>query len=292
MKQLFFIFALLFSSFQTFAQNAITITEISKKGNPIIFLPHIGCSSQMWQEVAKNYSHNYACYLVDFAGFNGQKSIDTLYTESYVKDLKAFIKKEKLKNIILVGQNYGGFVAIKLALDKSLNIKNIIVSDFYPKLSMVLDPSLTPEKLEMMKKSIRKTTMEMNAADFTANQKQIAQMMNFNNSDDVDRFVQWQQKSDRKTLAEVLCEQLSADLLAELKENKIPILVFTTWYFAKKYKNMPISQASKKLKEMYADTPNITHVVTEEAKDFIATDQPEWFISEMDKFLKQPVVGK
>lgn len=292
MKRIFLIFALLFSVIQTFAQDAIKVTTISKKGTPIIFLPHIGCSSEMWQDIAENYSKNYACYLVDFAGFNGQKPIDTLFTENYVNDLRAFIKKEKLKNVILVGQNYGAFVGVKLASDKSLSIKNIIASDFYPKLSMVLDPAMTAEKLEMMKKGIRKGTMEMTTDAFTATQKQTAEMMNFTNAQDVNRFVEWQQKSDRKTLAETLCEQFSGDLLPVLKDNKIQILVFTTWYFAKKYKNMPISEADKKLKEMYAETPNITHAVTEEAKDFIAIDQPKWFISEMDKFLRNHIVGK
>nr|WP_315152242.1 alpha/beta hydrolase [uncultured Flavobacterium sp.] len=286
----FFTFLLLTPN--TFAQTSVKITVISKKGNPIIFLPHIGCSSEMWEGIVKNYSKNYACYLADFAGFNGLKPIDTLYTENYVNDLRTFIKKEKLKNVILVGQNYGAFVAVKLASDKSLRIKTIIASDFYPKLSMVLDPAITAEKLEAMQNSIRKGIMEMNTDAFAASQKQTAEMMNFTNAEDVNRFVQWQQKSDRKTLAETLCEQISGNLLPELKDNKIPILVFTTWYFAKKYKNMPISEADKKLKEMYADTPNVTHAVTEEAKDFMANDQPKWFISEMDKFLKQHIVGK
>jgi pimeloyl-ACP methyl ester carboxylesterase len=286
------IFTFVLLTHNTFAQTSVKVTTISKKGNPIIFLPHIGCSSEMWKGIAENYNKNYACYLADFAGFNGQKPIDTLYTENYVNDLRTFIKKEKLKNVILVGQNYGAFVAVKLASDKSLRIKTIIASDFYPKLSMVLDPAITAEKLEAMQSSIRKGIMEMNTDAFAASQKQTAEMMNFTNAEDVNRFVQWQQKSDRKTLAETLCEQFSGNLLPELKDNKIPMLVFTTWYFAKKYKNMPISEADKKLKEMYADTPNVTHAVTEEAKDFMANDQPKWFISEMDKFLKQHIVGK
>ncbi|REG99754.1 alpha/beta fold hydrolase [Flavobacterium aquicola] len=285
-----FIFLILAST--SFAQTSVKVSAISKKGNPIIFLPHIGCSSEMWDGIVKNYAENYACYLADFAGFNGLKPIDNLYTDNYVNDLRIFIKKEKLKNITLVGQNYGAFVAVTLASDKSLDIKAIIASDFYPKLSMVLDPAITAEKLEAMQNSIRKGLIEMNADAFAASQKQTAEMMNFNNTADVDRFVQWQQKSDRKTLAETLCEQLRGNLIPDLKDNKIPMLVFTTWYFAKKYKNMPISEADKKIKEMYGDTPNITHAVTEEAKDFIANDQPAWFIIEMDKFLKQHIVGK
>lgn len=292
MRRSFFILALLLFSVQISAQNAVKVTEISTKGLPLIFLPHIGCSSEMWNNIAKYYSKNYACYLVDFAGFNDQKPIDALFTENYVKDLRYFIKEKKLKNVILVGQNYGAFVAVKTADDCTMAIQNIIAIDFYPKLSMVLDPDATPEKIESMTNSIRKGIMESDAAVFAANQKSTAELMNFSSTEDVNRFVQWQLKSDRRTLAETLCEQFCTDLLAELKDNKIPMLVCSTWFFAKKYKNMPLSEATPKLKEMYADTPNITHAVTENAKDFIAVDQPDWFIGEMDKFLKKPAVGK
>lgn len=268
------------------AQNAIVVHQISKQGNPIIFLPHIGCSSEMWNEIADHYKNTHSVYLVDFAGFNGQEAIEAPYTEKYVNALSQYIKGQHLKNIILVGQNYGAFVAVKLAIDKDINIKAIIASDFYPKLSMVIDPDITPEKLEIMKTGIRQGIMQTDDNTFASNQRQTAEMMNFSKVEDINRFVQWQQKSDRKTLAETLCEQFESNLLPELKNNKTPMLVFTTWYFAKKYKNMPLSEADKKLNEMYGDTPNIIHKITEDAKDFIANDQSEWFISEIDKFLK------
>lgn len=292
------ILSLLFTGF-TFAQNSVRIsklnavrfTQLSKKGNPIIFLPHIGCSSEMWKEVAAHYQQTNAVYLADFAGFNGETPIKSAFSDSYVGDIQQFIKNNKLKNVILVGQNYGAFVAVKTAQDKDLKIKAIVVSDFYPKLSMVLSPDITAEQLEQMTSGIRKGTLGMDAEAFAATQKQTAEMMNFTKPEDVAKFVEWQRKSDRNTLAETLCEQFSTDLRPMLETNKIPILVFTTWYFAKNHKNMPISEADKKLKEMYGNTPNVTHAVTEEAKDFMASDQPQWFITEMDKFLK-PIVGK
>lgn len=291
MKKLsLFILCILFTGF-TFAQNAVRFTQLSKKGNPIIFLPHIGCSSEMWKDITAHYQKTNAVYLADFAGFNGEKAVKTAFTDSYVNDIQKFIKTNKLKNVILVGQNYGAFVAVKTAQDKGLKIKAIIASDFYPKLSMVLNPDITPEQLEQMKNGIRKGTLEMDAEAFATTQKQTAEMMNFNKAEDVVKFVEWQRKSDRNTLAETLCEQFSSDLRPMLETNKIPMLVFTTWYFAKTYKNMPISEAGKKLKEMYGNTPNVTHTVTEEAKDFMASDQPDWFITEMDKFLR-PIIGK
>jgi pimeloyl-ACP methyl ester carboxylesterase len=275
-----------------YAQSAVKVTRAGGDGPPMMFLPHIGCSSEMWREMTQHYHKKYACYLVDFAGFNGQKPIDTLYTERYVNDLAAFIKNNKLKNAILVGQNYGAFIAVKMSLDAGLDVKAIIASDFYPKLSMVIDPKMTHEKMELLKNSIRKGIMTSDAEAFKANQKQTAEMMNFITPNHTEAFVQWQVNSDRKTLAETLCQQFEADLIPALKVNKIPLLVFTTWYFARKYKSLPISDAGEKLKEMYGDIPRVTHAVTEDAKDFIATDQPLWFIAETDKFLKENAFGK
>lgn len=292
MKKFNFLIFAFFLSGYAIAQNAVRFTQISTKGNPIIFLPHIGCSSEMWEEIAAYFKKNNAVYLADFAGFNGENPIKSNFTENYVNDIRQFIKKNHLKNIVLVGQNYGGFIAVKTAADKSLNFKAIIASDFYPNLSMVLRPDITNEQLEQMKAGIRKGTLEMQADAFAATQKQTAEMMNFSKKEDVERFVQWQVKSDRNTLAETLCEQFGTDLRPLMKENKIPMLVFTTWFFAKTYKNMPITEADKKLKEMYGETPNLTHAITEDARDFMANDQPEWFITELDKFLKQIKVGK
>lgn len=292
MKKLILILAVLFFVGQAAAQNAVIIKQISKNGDPVIFLPHIGCSSEMWKEITEHYKKTHSVYLVNFAGFDGQAAINAPYTGSYVKTIQQYVKDQGLKNIILVGQNYGAFVAVQTAMDKSIDVKAIIASDFYPKLRMVLSPDMTNEQLETMKAGIQKATTQMDDSSFAASQQQVGEMMNFNKPQDVKRFVEWQLKSDRKTLAGTLCEQLEADLLPLLKKNTIPLLVFTTWYFAKKFKQMPVTEADKKLKEMYAGTPNVTHAVTEDAKDFIAVDQPKWFINEMDKFLKKQTVGR
>ena len=61
-------------------------------------------------------------------------------------------------------------------------------------------------------------------------------------------------------------------------------------HFAFKVPSM--SEFDKKLKEMYGETPNLTHAITEDARDFMANDQPEWFITELDKFLINLKVGK
>lgn len=259
----------------------------------MFFFPHIGCSSEMWKDIASYYSGSYTCYLVDFAGFDTLAPLrDTAYTEAYVRDLAHYIKDHRLKNSILVGQNYGAFVAVKLAEDKSLGVKALIVSDFYPKLSMVIDTLITREKLDAIQAGIRKMTMESDSAAFHDSQKQTARMLNFTDTAYINRFVTWQMNSDRRTLAGTLCEQFGENLIPVLENNKQPILAFSTWYFAKTYKQMPLSEAHKYLARMYGKTPLVTHAVTESARDFMANDQPQWFTDQMNAFLKQHDLGK
>ena len=117
-------------------------------------------------------------------------------------------------------------------------------------------------------------------------------MMNFTDTTHISRFVEWQMHSDRRTLAETLCEQFGENLLPVLESNEHPILAFSTWYFAKTYKQMPLSEAHTHLARMYGKTPRITHAITEKARDFIANDEPEWFVGEMNRFLKQYCLGK
>lgn len=292
MKKLFLFSAIILLSQSTFSQKAVSFTQVSQKGSPIIFLPHIGCSSDMWKNIAAQYRENYSVYLADFAGFNGKQTLDSNFTESYVKEIQQFIREKQLKQVVLAGQNYGAFIAVKVAADKHLPIQSIVAVDFYPCLSMVLDPNMSSETLESVKASIRQSAMQSDDSTFAAIQRQTAEMMNFSNPEDVDRFVKWQLNSDRKTLSETLCDQFASDLRSALKERKIPILVCSTWYFARKYKNMPLSEADGKMKEMYGDIPNVTHAITEDAKDFIANDQPEWFVKQVNTFLKKLELGK
>ncbi len=144
MKTIIQTLVVLFTAQISFAQNpAIKVSKISDSGTPMLFLPHIGCSSDMWKEIAEHYSETNSCYLFDFAGFDTMPAIEQPYTEKYITAISNYIKDNNLKQSTLIGQNYGGFVAIKTSQDKTLDINAIVVSEFYPKLSMVLDSAMT-----------------------------------------------------------------------------------------------------------------------------------------------------
>ena len=240
----------------------------------------------MWQPIADSYAKTNACYLFDFAGFAGKPALDSNYTEQYVISLANFIEQNNLKECILVGQNYGGFVAVKLAERLPGRVKLLVLSDFYPKLSMVLGKDMTAAQLESILASIKESVLKTDSSTFANYQKQMAIGMNYMDSSFVPQFVNWQMTSERKTLAGTLVEQTAADVIPFFEKNEIPTLVFSTWYFAKTYKKMPLSEAETTLSGMYPNAKHVQHAITENAKDFIACDQPVWFTAQLNKFLK------
>ncbi len=274
------------------AQDAIRVTTVSTMGQPMIFLPHIGCSSDMWKDIALHYSKTNACYLVDLAGFAEMPAISDSYTETYTAALSKFIKEKNLTNCIIVGQNYGGHLASKLATQLPGNVNTLVMADYFPKLSMVLGKDITKEKLSQFTNSVRTGLLTTDTAAFEAYQKQTATGMNFMDSSYIDTFVKWQLASDRETLAGTLVEQMEADQIPFFEKNTIPTLIFNTWYFAKTYQKLPMSAAAETLNGMYPGAKLITLAITEDAKDFIANDQPEWFTQQLDQFLKTNISAK
>ncbi|MEO7444666.1 MAG: alpha/beta hydrolase [Ferruginibacter sp.] len=259
--------------------------QLKGSGDPVFFLPHIGCSSDMWNEVAAHFSKKYTTYQFDFAGFAGMKALDSNYTSQYVTALSKYIEEKKLTHITLFGQNYGAFVATKLMLANPGKISRIIASDFYPSLAMVLDTAMTPEKLEKILPGVDMAIVAPSAENFKKSQEYVARSMNYMDTTHIPAFVSWQMASDRKTLAGALVDQLKENLIPALCQNTVPMLVVSTWYFAKTYKNMDISEAPAAFDKMYKGTPFVTHRVTESAKDFIPNDNPIWFIEIAEKFM-------
>jgi pimeloyl-ACP methyl ester carboxylesterase len=280
---------LFFVGFYFAAHCQIQTIQVKTVGNgsPMLFFPHIGCSSEMWTPVVDYYSKQYTCHVIDFAGFAGLTAIDGNYTQTYVNAVSDYMKTKKIENAIFVGQNYGAFVALKVALHHPDKVSKIVVSDFYPDLKLVLDSAMTAEKLLSIGNAIRQSTLTPTEEVFKSNMKLVAKGMNFIDTTYVETFVDWQARSDRKTLAETLIEQLNESLTDDMKTLKTPVLALHTWYFAKRYRNMPISECQKYLDRlMYKGLPHITHAVTEDAKDFIHIDQPEWFIKTSESFIQ------
>ncbi len=85
-------------------------------GNPILFLHGWGCDGCVFQPVAE-WLPNYACYLVDFAGFgkSDKPPIEGWTVLDYAKDVLRFLDGQNLQKITVVAHSFGCRVAMVLA---------------------------------------------------------------------------------------------------------------------------------------------------------------------------------
>lgn len=95
--------------------------ETYGEGRPLLFLHGFGANIHSWKKIAGPLSEQYQVILLDLQGFGrSPKPIDGDYSIAAQAALvKQFIREHDLKEVILVGNSFGGGVALFTALDLS-----------------------------------------------------------------------------------------------------------------------------------------------------------------------------
>lgn len=276
------IFLLTFATTNILAQAAhVTVTG---KGKPVLFIPHIGCPPEMWEEVVKELALKNSCHVVSLAGFAGMAPIDSAYSKQYINFLKQYMQSKKLKDVTVVGMNYGGFLALQLAQHPAVG--KVVVIDTYPFLAQVLNPQATQHDANTYAAQMKAGYLAPTEKDFESIVYQNGKAMITHDTVRAKTYAQWVARSDRKTIATALADQMATDLRPSLASIKIPVLIIGTWYFGKTYQSKPIAEGYRMHEEFYRTLPHHTVRLTETAKDFMHWDEQAWFINELKLFLE------
>jgi pimeloyl-ACP methyl ester carboxylesterase len=119
---------------KTFVHDGVNISYIDRgSGTPMLMLHGFGASSYSWRYIISGFAKEYRVLAVDLKGFGlSDKPNDSNYS---VKDqsniIKYFIKENHLRDVVLVGNSFGGAVALltSFELRESGNIKSLILLD-------------------------------------------------------------------------------------------------------------------------------------------------------------------
>lgn len=90
-------------------------------GRPLIFLHGFGASSYSWRYLTRHFSENYRVIAVDLKGFGlSDKPFDNRYSlREQALIIKSFIENKSLRDVVLVGNSFGGAVAMMTCLEFS-----------------------------------------------------------------------------------------------------------------------------------------------------------------------------
>lgn len=106
--------------------------EISGSGKPILVLHGMFGSVSNWGGVARWLSDDYRVHRLDLRNHGASPWADEMTIPAMAGDVRAYISKNDLASVILIGHSMGGKAAMRLALESPALVERLIVVDIAP----------------------------------------------------------------------------------------------------------------------------------------------------------------
>jgi pimeloyl-ACP methyl ester carboxylesterase len=271
-----------------FAQIALTQSfdvKITGSGQPIILIPGLASSGEVWDETVAALSPNFECHVLTLPGFAGQPAIDLSegFLPQIVKEIGVYLATFD-QPVSLIGHSLGGFLSLQLSNDYPNQVKKAIIVDSYPFYSAAMNPVATVEMMKPMAEQMKQMINASSVGDFEKQQTAGMPIMTAS-PDRIPAAVKWSVASDRNTFSQAMCELMLTDYRQNLSAVKTPVLVLGAWYSGKDY-GMTAESVKGNFICQYQLAENVQIEMAPTAHHFIMWDNPEWFMEKITDFLK------
>jgi pimeloyl-ACP methyl ester carboxylesterase len=259
---------------------AVTVTG---KGAPMILIPGLTCSGEVWDSTVAHYKDRYQCHVLTLAGFAGQPPIKPPMLETVRKELAAYIRAKGLNHPVIVGHSLGGFLAFSLASSEPKLVGPIVAVDGLPFFAALMDPAATEQSARAMAEGFRSGMAASKREDFLAQNRQMMAGM-VTDPAKLELISGWAAKCDIPSVAEAMGDMVSTDLRQKISAIQTPVLLIGAAGFATAPE--ALSGARAAYEAQVAKIPNHKVVMAEHAKHFVMYDDPKFLFQAMDEFLK------
>ena len=256
------------------------------KGKPVILIPGLDCSGDVWDSTAEHLKNNFACYIITLPGFAGQPPIHSVsILKSVATQLANFIKQKHLIKPVIIGHSLGGWLALYLGATYpglTGDIVSVSSAPFLPALSM--GPDITVDSAGKIGMMIKNGMANQTPEQVRQSQKYMLGTM-ITDSAKIAEVTEMAVKSDQPTQGEVMYELFSNDLRPSMGNIKSRILVLNDWIAYKQY-GATHESVYNALKQQYQLAHNVTIKINDDSKHFIMYDDPQWLYKQLDIFLR------
>ena len=262
----------------------------SGQGSPLIFIPGLECSGDVWKDAAAHFSGNHTCYVLTLPGFAGQPPLaDSNILGAVVSQLAQYIRENHIQKPVIIGHSLGGWVALDLGTthpDLAGGLVVVSSAPFLPALAM--GPGVTADSAARIGQLIKKGMSGQNPAQVEASQKMYLRTM-IRDSARIVEVAAMAARSDQPTQGEVMYELFSVDLRPSMGQIHCPILALVDWSAYKDY-GATAESVTSNLKDQYKKLPagkgtSLTIAVNDNSKHFIMYDEPQWFYQQVDGWM-------
>jgi pimeloyl-ACP methyl ester carboxylesterase len=271
-------------------QYSFAVTK-SGKGSPLIFIPGLECSGDVWKAAVTHFSANHTCYVLTLPGFAGQPPVadkkDVL--GAVTTQLSDYIRENHLEKPVIVGHSLGGWVALAFGIAHPEMAGGLVIvssAPFLPALSM--GSGITIDSAARIGQLIRNAMSGQSPDQVRSSQKMYLHTM-IRDSARIEEVTAMAARSDQPTQGEVMYELFSRDLRPAMGQIRCPILALADWSAYKRY-GVTAESVRTNLTDQYRNLSpengaRLTIAVNDNSKHFIMYDEPEWFYAQVDSWL-------
>lgn len=270
---------------QANAQDYSFKVEKKGQGEPVILIPGLSCSGDVWQETVEVLQHQYQCHVLTLPGFAGQPALSPM-PENYMTrmrdEITRYVEEQGFTKVHLIGHSLGGTLSLAIASKYPELTGKIFVVDGLPFLAKMVNPILTPETAKTFAENMKQMMMNQTTEQYEAMQPQMLQSM-ITAEEDIATVAEWGRKSDMETIAQSMYNLYSMDLRDELRTIQSPIMVLGAWIGYKNYGATRENTLSR-YQEQYSKAENATVKLTDKGKHFIMWDDRPFYLAELKSF--------
>lgn len=269
-----------------FGQDYNIAVEKIGSGKPVIFIPGLISSGEVWLPLAQQLADEYECHILTLPGYAGQAPLpDGPYLENFKKEIIEYIIANQLKDVQLVGHSIGGFISMMIAIEDQTSISQLVIIDALPFFAQTFSPDPQTGFNEQAAKQYMDTFRQFDEAQVRNYRKQVAQTMT-KREEYWDKMVDWAMLSDPKTEAYSSHEMLGNDIRENLRDIKIPITVFAAYDENPNFPMFTKQAVEKTYMAQYQKAPNLQLIIADQSRHFIMLDQELWFHHQLLSVLK------
>ncbi|MES2118474.1 MAG: alpha/beta hydrolase [Pseudomonadota bacterium] len=257
--------------------------EVSGAGQPIILIPGLASSGEVWNGTVARYCGNHQCHVLTLAGFAGVPPVDAPLLPAVEQQLSDYISALGMDHPLVIGHSLGGYLALKLAADHPQQVGRLVIVDALPALGAAQLPSATPAQLKEIADSTRSRMLQQDGANAIARQRQVLATM-ISKPADIERAAGWGQRSDRASVANSMAELLQDDLRRDIGRIQAPTLVLGSWIAYRDYATREAIEQN--YRQQYRALAGVRIALADTARHFIMYDDPDWMYARIDDFLK------
>ena len=262
--------------------------KVVGSGRPMILIPGIGCGADVWDGTGAHFKDRYECHVLTLPGFAGQPSVEGLFIQTARDGIIRYIADKKLDRPVIVGHSLGGTLAFAVGAKAPDKVGPIVAVDGVPCLSVLLDPTATPENVKPFAEKER-DRLQAQSAELFAQQNRLMLATMITDPKEVKRVAASSSKSDPKAFAQAFFELLMLDLRQEVKAIRTPVLLIGSTAL------LPADErkkAEERYRQQVAAVPKHKVIFAPKARHFIQLDEPEFYFREVAAFLKEKGGGK